>query len=100
MAETFGGDPIDAAQRQPAFFDDPAIDRLMHMYIALAEEVAVVSERLANHEALLSQKGLISEDEFANFEPSSDEKKKRLADHQAFVARLLDIIQQEINKAG
>ena len=100
MAERLGGDPIAAFERQPAFFDDPAIDRLMHMFLALAEEVAVTAERLETHEKLLAAKGLISEEEFAHYEPSPDEKRARIAQHKAFVARLLDVIQQEINKSG
>ncbi len=99
MAEKFGGDPIKAAGRQPAFFDDPAIDRLMHMFMALAEEVAVVTERLDTHEHLLAEKGLIALEEFQSYEPSLSDQQARLANHRAFVARLLDIIQQEINKA-
>ena len=99
MAEKLGGDPIEAFGRQPAFFDDPAIDRLMHMFLALAEEVAVTTERLETHEKLLIAKGLISEDDFATYEPSAEEKRARVAQHKAFVARLLDVVQQEINKA-
>ncbi len=98
MAEKFGGDPVKAASRQPAFFDDPAIDRLMHMFVALAEEVAVVSERLDTHEHLLSEKGLVSLEEFQSYEPSPSEEQERLANHKSFIARLLNIIQQEIDK--
>ncbi len=100
MAEKLGGDPIAAFERQPAFFDDPAVDRLMHMFLALAEEVAVTSERLDTHEKILAAKGLITADEFATYEPSPEERGQRVANHKAFVARLLDVIQQEINKSG
>ena len=100
MVEKFGGDPVEAASGQPAFFDDPAIDRLMHMFMALAEEVAVVTERLDTHEHLLAEKKLITLEEFQTYESGASEKQERLTYHKEFVARLLDIIQQEINKAG
>ena len=99
MVEKFGTDPVEAASRQPEFFEDPAIDRLMHMFLALAEEVAVVSERLDTHEQVLSQKGLVSKEEFANYSPSEEERLERLNTHKAFIARLLAIIDREIDAA-
>ncbi|MCB2106148.1 MAG: hypothetical protein KDE14_00550 [Rhodobacteraceae bacterium] len=38
--------------RRPFFFDDPAVDKLLGMVMALTGEVAVLRERLDTHERL------------------------------------------------
>jgi hypothetical protein len=41
-----------AKGQRPYFFDDPNIDKLLAMFMALVSEVAVLRERLDTHERL------------------------------------------------
>ena len=45
--------PLEAAGEKPAFFDDPAVDRVLAIAMAVAEEVAVTGERLDTLEQVL-----------------------------------------------
>ena len=47
-----------AKGRRPYFFDDPAVDKLLAMTMALAGELAVTRERLDTVERILAEKGL------------------------------------------
>lgn len=98
MVERPKGDPVKAAQRRPSFFEDPAVDNLVQMNLALAEEVAVLSERIATHEKLLAEKGVISDSEFTGCKLSMEEKQKRIADHQALMERVLRFMREEIDE--
>ena len=51
-----GGFPRTARGRRPYFFDDPNIDKLLAMIMALAGEVSVLPERLDTHEMLAAEK--------------------------------------------
>ena len=43
---------------RPAFFDDPAVDKLLAMNMALLGEICVLRDRLDTHERLASRHGL------------------------------------------
>lgn len=77
MTETFGGDPLDRAGTQPVFFDDPAMDRMLAMLLALAEELAVTRERLDTHERLLQSHGLLKIREIEDYRPDAPAKADR-----------------------
>ena len=45
--------------RNPHFFDDPNIDRLLTMIMELSSEESVMRDRLDTHERLAARKGLL-----------------------------------------
>ncbi len=96
MKPDFSKDPIEAAQQRPIFFDTPGMDELVHMLVAMAEEVAVLSERLDNAQALLESKGVLSPAELDNYVPDAATRQQRLAQHQARIARLLSVLQPDV----
>jgi hypothetical protein len=49
-----------AKGKRPAYFQDPAIDRMLSITMALVGEVSVMRERLDTIERLLDDKGTIS----------------------------------------
>ena len=81
----------------PCFSDDPAIDRLHGLFLALAEEVAVQSERTDSLEALLIAKGILQPGELDAYQPSDTETQRRLTAHQAFAGRLLSILEEDFH---
>jgi hypothetical protein len=94
-------DPIVRAGRRakgkrPAYFDEPAIDRILSIVMALAGEVAVNRERLDTIERLLDAKGTISRDDIEGFVPDTAAGYDRGLLHREFVARILRGVQQDM----
>jgi polyhydroxyalkanoate synthesis regulator phasin len=86
---------LKAKGRRPYFFDDPAIDKLLSITMAVAGELAVTRERLDTVERLLAQKGLLSADEIDAYRPDETSKEERAAWRSDYVARVLRILQNE-----
>ena len=86
----------EGAGKRPTYFSDPDVDRVLGIVMAMAGEVAVTAERLDTLERMLDQKGLLSLDELADYRPDQAVLGERMAWHQAFVARLLRVVEQEL----
>ncbi len=81
---------------RPKYFDDPAIDRLLSIVMALAGEVAVVRERLDTVERLLDAKGSISRADIEAYAPDRSAGHERGLLHREFAARILRGVQQDM----
>lgn len=86
---------LKAKGRRPYFFDDPAIDKLLSITMALTGELAVARERLDTIERLLAQKNLLSANEIDAYRPDDAAKEERAAWRADYVARVLRILQNE-----
>lgn len=75
--------------RNPHFFDDPNIDRLLTMVMELASEVSVLRDRLDTHERLANEKGVYSENDIEDFKPTDDVVAARSEWRGKFLDRLL-----------
>lgn len=83
--------------KRPYFFDDPAVERVLNITMAVSMELAVARERIDSLERILEEKGLITREEIENYVP----KTKTIADerqqwHSEYISRILRIIQQEM----
>ena len=58
-----------AKGRRPYFFEDPNIDKLLAMIMALTGEVSVLRERLDTHERLAAKKKWPSHQAIEDYEP-------------------------------
>ena len=85
-----------ARGRRPAYFDDPAIDRLVSMVMALAGEVAVTRERLDAVERLLDAHGSLTRADIDAFHPDAAAARERGVATREFVARVLRGVQQDM----
>ncbi len=85
-----------AKGKRPAYFDDPAIDRLLSTAMALAGEVSVLRERLDTVERLLEAKGALRRDDIETFAPDRDAAFERGAQTRALIARILRGVQQDL----
>lgn len=85
-----------AKGKRPAYFDDPAIDRLLSIVMALAGEVAVTRERLDTVERLLEAKGTISRADIESYKPDRDAGYERGFLTREFIARILRGVQQDM----
>ncbi|MEQ8708331.1 MAG: hypothetical protein RIC36_05015 [Rhodospirillales bacterium] len=85
---------------EQTFFDDPAIDRLMGVVMALATEVYVLRDRLGALEADLDSKGVVRREELGA-EPSESQRAQSAADRDAFVEHLLsNLLGQQQSKGA
>ena len=73
---------------EQTFFEDPAIDRVLGLTMALASEVYVLRDRLRALEAHLAETGVVAP-EALDAEPGPDEIARNAADRDAFVAHLM-----------
>jgi hypothetical protein len=73
---------------EQVFFNDPAIDRLMGVTMALATEVYVLRDRLRALETQLTDKGAVDVQSL-NQEVAPDALAQHQADRDAFVAHVL-----------
>jgi hypothetical protein len=85
-----------AKGRRPAYFDDPAIDRLVSLAMALTAEVSVLRERLDTVERLLEAKGGLSRAEIEAYVPDSAAGEERGEATRAYVARVMRGFQQDV----
>jgi hypothetical protein len=85
-----------AKGKRPAYFDDPAVDRLLSITLAVAEELAVARERIDTLERLLEAKGVLAQAEVEAFEPTRDQGYERGLMHREYIARILRPVQQEM----
>ena len=96
MTERFGGDPIERSGKNPVFFDDPVLDRMMGMILTLAEELAVTRERLDSLERVMLSEGVIGENAVDELVPDPAVQRLRQEQHQRLVARLLAGVEKEM----
>lgn len=85
--------------KRPYFFEDPAVERILNITMAIGMELAVVRERMDSLERILEEKGLLTREEIESYVPSN----KKIADerqqwHSEYISRILRIVQQEMEE--
>lgn len=85
-----------AKGQRPAFFDEPALDRLYSLTLALAAELSVTRERLDTVERLLEKGGAIRRADIAGYMPDRAAGEERGEATRAYVARIMRGFQQEV----
>jgi hypothetical protein len=81
--------------KRPQFLESRDTERLMNIVMALAQEVAVMRERMDTIERLLEKKKTISRADIDMFTPTKAQADERGAWTQEFLARILRVVQQE-----
>jgi hypothetical protein len=85
-----------AKGRRPDYFEDPAIDRLLSLAMALAAEVSVLRERLDTVERLLEAKGGFNRNDIESYVPDASAGEERGEATRAFITRVMRGFQQEV----
>lgn len=85
-----------AKGRRPEYFEDPAIDRLLSIVLALTGEVSVLRERLDTVERLLENKGTLSRGDIEAYVPDRAAGEERGLATKAYIARVMRALQQEL----
>lgn len=87
---------IKAKGKRPAYFEDPAIDRVLSITMALAGEVSVMRERMDTIERLLDANGTISRADIEAYEPDRDAGRERGLLTRDFIQRVMRGVQQDM----
>jgi polyhydroxyalkanoate synthesis regulator phasin len=85
---------------RPYFLEDPAVERVLNITMAIATELAVTRERLDTIERLLASKGILSKDDINKYVPDDDVAEERQLAHARYVAKILRIVQQEMESVA
>ncbi len=85
--------------KRPYFFQDPAVERVLNITMAVAGELAVARERLDSLERLLEKRGILSREELENYVPDTPQiEEERQLWHSEYISRVLRIVQQEMEE--
>lgn len=90
------GLPRTARGKRPAFHDNPSIDRLVAIVLALSSEVSVLQDRLDTVEILGTQAGWLGEGAVDAFVPDQQTRERREKAREAYLGRVLHILKAEI----
>ncbi len=73
---------------RPQFFQDPSMDQVIDMTVALAGEVAVLYERLDSLERLIEAAGIVKQSDLNTFQPDQHALAERMKWNEAYVLRV------------
>jgi hypothetical protein len=82
--------------KRPYFFEDPAVERVLAITMAVAQEVAVLHERVDTLERLLEQKTNFKRADVDSYQPDPAAASERAEWSRMYIARVLRIVQQEL----
>ena len=82
--------------KRPYFFENADVDRLLAIVWAMAGELAVTRERLDTVERLLEAKQALSRAEIESYRPGPEAARERGRQQLEYLARLLRVLQQEV----
>jgi hypothetical protein len=74
------------------FCDDPHIDGLLSMIVALGAEVSVLSEQLDTLKRLMIDRGVLDASSIAAYVPSAEAQTERERVRRNFIASLLSAV--------
>lgn len=80
---------------RPYFFDDPDVDRLVAMLMALTGEVSVLRDRLDTLERLLEARGGPGPGDIEAYVPSEGVAAERARQREQLLAEVLRIVEAE-----
>lgn len=85
-----------AKGKRPVFFNDPQIDKMVGIVMALAGEVSVLRERLDTIERLIEWKGPFSRQEIETYRPDPRTMEERERWRAEYIARILRVVHEEL----
>lgn len=85
-----------AKGKRPEFFNDPAVDRLYSLTLALAAELSATRERLDTVERLLEAGGNLRREDVETYSPDAAASDERGEATRAYIARIMRGFQQEV----
>ena len=90
----------DVKGKRPQFYEVPGMDQAMSMIMVLANEIAVVHDRLDSAERVAKASGLDLAAGIETLVPDQDALEAREAWRQDFLERLFYLMRKDANEAG
>ena len=88
--------PRAAKGKRPQYFEDPAVDKLHLMVMALIEELSVTRDRLDTVERLIERHGLFQVEEIEDYFPDLKADGERSGRRIAYIRRVMKGITDEL----
>ena len=85
-----------AKGNRPTFFDDPQIDKVVGIVMALTGEVSVLRERIDTIERIAAAKGLFTRDDIEAYRPDEAVAAARDAWRAEYIERVLRVVHEEL----
>ncbi len=85
-----------AKGKRPDYFEDPALDRLYSLTLALAAEVSALRERQDTMERLLEARGTLRREHIESYAPDPEAAQERGNATRAYISRIMRGFQQEV----
>lgn len=92
---TYANDASPERLERPRQLDKLDPEQLVSVVLHLGMELSVLQERLATHEALLEQAGVVSRDAIERFQPDDDDASERLERRNALIAALIERLRSD-----
>jgi predicted nucleic acid-binding Zn-ribbon protein len=86
-----------AKGKRPIYLGDPQIDKLLAIVMALAGEVSVLRERLDTVERLAQAKAMFTINDIETYQPDEQVAQEREQWRSDYIARLLRVIEEEVD---
>ncbi|MEP1420509.1 MAG: hypothetical protein ABJK59_01905 [Erythrobacter sp.] len=90
--------PKVAKGKRPYFFDDPSVDKVLAIVMALTGEVSVLRDRLDTHEKLAADKIWPTAENVESFELTEEVENERDGRRSAYLGRVMRIITEELER--
>ena len=81
--------------KRMTFFEDPGLDQLYGVVVALTAEVSVLADRLETVERLLDEKGSVSRADIEAYRGDDSEEGERTQRRDAYIGRVFQAISEE-----
>ena len=85
-----------AKGKRPAYFGDPAVDKLHAIVMTLVAELSVTRDRLDALERLLEQRGSIEQSDLDSYVPNPAAESERRERREDFIRRVMRVVEMEI----
>ena len=94
-------DPVALANRRakgkrPNFLDDPAVERVLSIAMAVVGELAVARERIDTLERVLVKQGVMPADAIEAYVPDAAAQQARNDWGREYIARVLRMLEQDV----
>lgn len=86
--------PRQAQGNRPQYFDDPNMDQMHAMIIALATEVSVLADRFDTLERVMEKKGSVTRADLEAWEPDETEWQERKDKREDLIRRLFRTVRE------
>lgn len=81
--------------KRPHFFDDPAVDQLMSVVLAMSAEISVLYDRIDAMQRLMDEKGSLSHEELEAYLPNEAAAAERQAHREELLQRIFRVVRRE-----